>query len=317
MYVVAGDESQRFCGTLREAPAQMKLLLKFNVIFVLAFGAGLVIAAFLAQRFLHESARREVEERARLMMQATLAMRSYTTDEIKPLLIHRERVSDHFYPQTVPAFAAVEVFQRLQQQNPEYSYKEATLNPTNPRDRAMDWEADIINHFRSHKTQKEAFGERTTPTGMSLYMARPITITDAACLECHDTARRAPKAIVDQYGRDNGFGWKLNETVGAQIVSVPETLVVKIADRGVTRISLDLCIIAAVTLVLMDLLLVFAVVRPVSRLAKTADEVSKGRVEVDEIPVRGRDEIAVLARSFNRMLHSLRRAMKLLSSEED
>lgn len=295
----------------------MKLLLKFNLIFLAAFGAGLVIAALLARNFLHESARREVEERARLMMQATLATRSYTEDEIKPLLIRRERVTDHFYPQTVPAFSAVEVFQRLQQQNPDYAYKEATLNPTNPRDRATDWEADIINRFRNHKQEKEVFGERQTPAGLSLYMARPLTVTSASCLECHDTARRAPKAVVEQYGPDNGFGWKLHETVGAQIVSVPEAAVVKIADRALTRIILDLCIIGAVTLAVMDLLLIVTVIRPVSRLARIADEVSKGRTQVDELPSRGRDEIAMLARSFNRMLRSLQRAMKLLSSEED
>jgi HAMP domain-containing protein len=295
----------------------MKLLIKFNLIFLVAFGAGLALASWFARDFLHENARREVEERARLMMQATLATRSYTTDEIKPILIRRERVSDQFFPQTVPAFAAVEVFQRLQKLNPDYSYKEATLNPSNPRDRATDWEADIINQFRNHSSQTEAFGERDTPTGRSLYMARPITIRDAACLECHDTARRAPKAVVDRYGPNNGFGWKLNETVGAQIVSVPESVVIKIADRALTRLILDFCLIAAFTLIVMDLLLVVTVIRPVSQLARKADEVSKGRVDVDEFPVRGRDEIAGLAASFNRMMRSLQRLMKLVSSEED
>jgi hypothetical protein len=54
-------------------------------------------------------------------------------------------------------------------------YKEAALNPTNPRDRAVDWEADIINTFRNHPgAAKELVGERDTPTGRSLYLARPI-----------------------------------------------------------------------------------------------------------------------------------------------
>ena len=33
--------------------------------------------------------------------------------------------------------------------HPDYTYKEAALNPTNPADRALDWEADFINNFRN------------------------------------------------------------------------------------------------------------------------------------------------------------------------
>lgn len=295
----------------------MKLLAKVNLIFLLVFGSGIAITAYLAHDYLYRNARNEIEERARLMMEATLATRDYTTQDIKPLLIRRERLNDTFLPETVPAFAATEIFARIQKQNPDYSYKEATLNPTNPRDRASDWEADIINSFRNHKDQKTLFGERSTPTGRSLYMARPITIKDPACLECHDTAHRAPRAVVAQYGPDNGFGWKLNETVGAQVVSVPETLVIKTADRALTEIIVELAVLAAVCLISFDLLLIFTVIRPVAKLARTADEVSKGRIEVEQLPVRGKDEISNLAASFNRMLRSLQQAMKLLASEDD
>jgi len=295
----------------------MKLLTKFNLIFILVFGVGLALASWLAHNFLRENARQEILERARLMMQTTLATRNYTTQQIKPLLIRRERVTDHFLPQTVPAYAATEVFRDLQKTNPDYSYKEATLNPTNLRDRAADWEADVINQFRNHKVSKESVGERETPSGESLYLARPITITDPACLECHDTARRAPRAVVDQYGPNNGFGWKLNETVGAQIVSVPEALVIKTADRALTKLIVDLAIVCLFTLVSLDLLLIFAVIRPVSRLSRMADAISHGNVDVEELPVRGRDEVSVLATSFNRMQRSLQRALKLLSSDDE
>jgi HAMP domain-containing protein len=295
----------------------MRLLAKFNLIFIVVFGAGLGLATWLAHDFLHQNAEYEIGERARLMMQTTLATREYTTTQIKPLLIRRERTSDQFLPQTVPAFAATEVFRSLQRHNPDYSYKEAALNPTNLRDRAADWEADIINQFRNNSAKKDVVGERDTPNGRSFYRAQPITITDPACLECHDTARRAPRAVIDQYGPNNGFGWKLNETIGAQIVSVPETLVIKTADRALTQLVLDLVILSVFTLVSLDLMLIFTVIRPVSRLSRLADDISQGKMEVEELPVKGKDEISVLASSFNRMQRSLQRAMKLLSTEED
>jgi HAMP domain-containing protein len=109
----------------------------------------------------------------------------------------------------------------------------------------------------------------------------------------------------------------LNETVGAQVISVPASLVIKTADRALEGLVTELAALAVFTLVILDLLLIFTVIRPVTRLARLADEISNGRVTVEELPVRGRDEISMLATSFNRMLRSLRQAMKLLSAEDD
>ncbi len=47
-----------------------------------------------------------------------------------------------------------------------------------------------------------------------------------------------------------------------------------------------------------------------------ADEISQGRV-VEEIEVKGRDELSLLALSFNRMQRSLARAMKMLEQGGD
>jgi len=69
----------------------------------------------------------------------------------------------------VPGYAATENFGYLRAQFPDYSYKEATLNPTNPRDRAVDWEADIVNAFRNQPNLKEYSGERESATGPALF----------------------------------------------------------------------------------------------------------------------------------------------------
>jgi hypothetical protein len=198
----------------------MKLLAKFNLIFVLVFGAGLGLAIFLAYGFLRQDAKNRVIDQAKLMMETTFATRNYTTDQIKPVLGKDERQAPIFLPQIVPAFAATHVFKYLHDRNPDYSYREATLNPTNLENRATDWEVDIINTFRNDPKRQDVFGERETPTGPSLFYARPI-VAVASCLECHSTPDQAPQAMIRQYGQNNGFGWKLGETIGAQIVSVP------------------------------------------------------------------------------------------------
>ncbi len=292
----------------------MRLLAKFNLILGLVLGAGLALAAVISHQFLQNDAREEVLRQARLMMEAMRSARDYTTKQVKPLLVTQQEHQRSFLPQTVPAFAATENFAYLRTNYPDYSYKEATLNPTNPRDRAVDWEADITNTFRNHPGgAKELVGERDTPTGRSLYLARPIQ-ADPPCLECHSVPRSAPVAMIRHYGPNNGFGWQPNEIVGAQIVSVPMALPVRMANQAFQTLVIYLSAVFLASLILLDLVLLLTVVRPLRRLSTMADQISVGQMDMPELPVRGKDEIAVLAGSFNRMRRSLERALKMLGS---
>ena len=144
---------------------------------------------------------------------------AYTVQRIQPLLTLQ--MKRKFLPETVAAFAATQSFQALRTQFPDYTYKEAALNPTNPSDRASDWEADIIQKFRNNADIKELISERETPTGWTLNLARPLGIYNEGCLTCHGKVEDAPKTMTDIYGVNNGFGWKMNEIIGAQVVTVP------------------------------------------------------------------------------------------------
>jgi protein-histidine pros-kinase len=289
----------------------MKLLAKFSLIFTAVFGLGLCATGYVCYDLLQKSAREQVLYQAHLMMDSAMATRQYTTEQIKPALTaHDDGI---FKPQTVPAFAATEIFDHLHKHYPDYSYKEATLNPTNPRDKAVAWEEDVIRNFRDRPaTEKEPFsGERMTPTGKSVYLASPI-VAKASCLECHSTPDAAPAAMIKRYGSANGFGWQENEIIGAQIVSVPASLPEQMADRAFKQLMISLGAVGLVTLIVLNLVLVVTVVRPVRRFALTADQISKGQMDVPELPVHGRDEISMLAAAFNRMHRSLAAAMKML-----
>lgn len=293
----------------------MKLLLKFNLIFLLIFSAGLAVSGYFANDFLQSSAHAQVAQQARLMMEAAGAARKYTTSQIKPLLETGQAHQAGFLAQTVPAFAATETFGYVQARYPDYSYKEATLNPTNLRDRAVDWEADVINTFRNHTGRKEVLSERDTPTGRVMFLARPIS-ADPPCLACHDVPKAAPPAMIRHYGRDHGFGWKANEIVGAQIVSVPMTVPLKLAQEGFRNFMVSLGGIFLVTLALLNAVLFFAVIRPIRQLSAAADRISLGKVEdCPELPVKGSDEISMLAASFNRLRRSLVTALGMIDPE--
>ena len=290
----------------------MKLLLKFNLVFLLVFVVGLLVSGLVARTLLQRDAQAEVLDRARLLMEKAMVVSSYTASQIAPLLATQMKYT--FLPQSIPAYSSTEVVNALQKTYPDYSYKAAMLNPTNPRDRAVAWEEDVINQFKKNTELKEFVGQRDTPAGPALYIARPIKLTNPNCLQCHSTPDAAPKTLVEKYGPGNGFGWTLNEALGAQVVSVPMTLPLARADRAFVVV---LGMLAGVFLLIggaLNLMLWKLVIQPVSRLSALSDRVSMGELEAPEFVVRSKDEIGVLAESFGRMRKSLVHAMKMLET---
>jgi len=317
----------------------MRLLAKFSLIFVVVFGIGLAAAAYLFYGLLQRNAREQVLRNAQLMMDTALAQRHYTLTQVKPAItqsveqttaaasadqdVFRDLCAKHgfalkrvFRPQIVPAYSAIELFLELRKKYPDYLYKEATLNPTNPRNRAVDWEEDLIKVFRNRPELAVFDGERDTPFGRAIYLAKPMRV-EKACLECHSTPSVAPKEMVQVYGASSGFGWEEGDILTAQIVSVPLSVPLQMARSAFRRMLVSLIAVGVLTLLVLDALLYVTVIRPVGRFAVRADEISKGQLDVPELSVRGKDEIAVLAAAFNRMHRSVTVAMHMLENEPE
>ncbi len=290
----------------------MKLILKFNLALLLAFAVGFAASAVVSRELLFQNAREEILQNARMIMSSAIASRTYTTKQVAPLL---HRLGDEeFLPQTVPAFAATEQFAALRTDFPDFSYKEATLNPTNLRDKATDWEVDVVNAFRQDPERAEMVIERDTPTGRALALAKPIRIKDEACLRCHSTVAAAPPSMLKRYGDANGFGWQMNEVIGAQLVSVPMSLPIQRAEKAFVTFMSSMGGIFLIVFAILNLLLMVLVVRRVTRLARLADEVSRGKIDGPDFPTHGKDEVSVLGQSFNRLKKSVAHAIKMLES---
>jgi protein-histidine pros-kinase len=273
-------------------------------------GAGLFMLA--ANPLVNAIAREEMLQSSRIMMESAAGARKYTSEQIAPIV--RPMIGEHFYPQAVSAYAAKRNFDVIHSKFTDYSYREAALNPTNPQDRATDWEADIINEFRSHPDKDEISVVRATPTGDMLELARPLT-NKKACLECHSTAATAPASMIKLYGSQNGFGWKEGEIIGAQVVSVP--MAASAVRAGHIRQLFIIPFVGFLVLmfVSVNILLNFVVVRPIEHMAKTAEAISMGEINAPEYHYRGSDQIGRLVTSFNRMHRSLAEALRMLRDE--
>jgi HAMP domain-containing protein len=289
----------------------MKLIVKINLVLFIVFAVGFLATGYVTNKLLQRNAKQEILENARIMMEAALAVRTYTNTQIKPLLLTQLKYS--FPPQSVPAYSANEYFKQLRKKFPDYAYREATLNPTNPLNRATDWEADIVNMFRQSADRTELVGERDTPNGRVLFIARPMKI-DVGCLYCHDTAASAPRTMIERYGSDNGFGWKANDILTAQIVSAPMQLPIQRANAVFTVSMVSLAAVFALIVIVLNAMLIVLVIRPVNRLSTLANEVSLGKLDAGGFEVSGKDEIAKLSEAFGRMRKSLVEAIKILES---
>ncbi|MFM9968264.1 MAG: DUF3365 domain-containing protein [Burkholderiales bacterium] len=290
----------------------MGLRLKFNLVLLVVFALGLGITGTVSYELLHKNAREEVLRNAGVMMEAALSMRAYTVGQVRGKL---RVVEDEFLPEGVPAFAASEIMNLLRKKYADYSYKEAALNPTNPRNRAVEWETDIVNSFRANNAQGEIFGVRETPTGPSLYLARPFQIKDPACLACHTTPDLAPVGMVKLYGPNNGFGWKLNEVIGAQVVSVPMALPIANANHAFITFMSSLTGVFLVLFVILNVMLSILIVKPITQMSEAADKISTGDLEIPEFGEKGKDEVSLLGKSFNRMRRSLEKAIRLIDEK--
>ncbi len=289
---------------------KLSIAAKFNIVFLAIFGVGFGAASAVTNYLLQANAREETLQSARVLMQAALAARSYTSGQIVPLL--ETRLKYEFLPQSVPSYAATEQINQLLKAYPDFSYKEATLNPTNLRDRAADWEADLVNTLRAKPSLTELVGQRNTSVGPALYVARPLQIKNEACLRCHSVPDAAPKTMLDIYGRNNGFGWKHMEIIGAQVVSVPMEVPLKRANKMLQTYMLSMLGIFVFLFIALNIMVHIFVTRRITKMSRLADQVSLGQFNAEEFNVKGDDELSALARSFGRMRTSLASAMKML-----
>lgn len=289
----------------------LKLGKKFTLLLLSVFLGSLLLSSLAFAHVLNQNSQSQLMAKALVLMQTMNSVRYYTSTQINPEL--EARLETEFLPETVPAYAAREVFEKLREESEyrEFFYKEATLNPTNLRDQADAFETTVVNQFRETTTLTELHGFRKTAGNNLFYVARPIQITQESCLRCHSTPAAAPQSMIARYGEANGFNWQLNEIVGAQIISVPAHQVVSSATQAFILLMGIFLAVFTFAIFIVNTLLQRFVVRPLSRMAQVAEVVSTGDMGA-EFEYAAKDEVGDIAKAFNRMKVSLSMAMQML-----
>lgn len=289
----------------------LNLSKQLSLILTVIFVGGVALSASSIAAIVNAKAQNEISLQAQILLETTSALRDYTNTQITPYL--EKNSQGLFLPQTIPSYSAREVFEkfRANQSRSDYFYKEATLNPTNLRDKADRFETDLVERFRRETNTKNLMGFRSIAMNKLFYIAQPLAITKSSCLQCHSTPEAAPIGMIDRYGRDNGFGWKLNEIVAARIIYVPANKVLQIARQSFIKVTSIIVAIFVITIFIVNWWLNRYIVRPLNRMSQTAEAVSQGNIEAEfeensQDEVSRHDEVGRLAKAFTLMQISLK-----------
>lgn len=291
----------------------LALAQKLTILLLVIFLGGITFSGIALANILNYKAQNEITSNALLLLRTLNSVRSYTNTEVTPHL--QASLGDQgFLPQTVPAYSSRKVFDSLRKDHSSYQdflYKEAMLNPTNPQDKADSFEKEIIQNFALDKNIQQTSGFRSFQGEKYFYVARPLAINDASCLRCHSTPEVAPKEMINIYGDQNGMGWKLNEVLGTQIVSVPTNEVLQKTRQSLILVMGIVTVIFAIAIYMANFWLKRYVVQPIKRVVRVAEAVSTGDMEADFEKVSN-DEVGSLVEAFTRMKLSLVMAIRRL-----
>ncbi|HEX2826879.1 MAG TPA: EAL domain-containing protein [Burkholderiales bacterium] len=294
---------------LMEIIRRLPLGAKFTLLLALVFVTGMVTSWIALSRALESKAEHEVVSKANMLLKAMNSVRQYTSENInvhvKPLLDMRAG----FIRETVPGYSASRVFEffRKDREYRDFRYKEATLNPTNPADKADEFETGLVERFRSDPHLTEQSGFRRIAGNEVFFTARPIRVQSASCLECHSTPAAAPASMRARYGTENGYGWRMDEVVGSQLVYVPAGRVESAGRQSALLVTGIFTSIFALAALAITVFFRRVVVRPLGGLAAATHALTRGRSDTaTEAPHaapadRSGDEIGRLAAHFDFM----------------
>ena len=228
-----------------------------------------------------------------------------------PLIMEENTDRDLFVPELMSKFVVNRMeFEIFQETLEGYLFKQATLDPLWPDNKADKEEEKVIAYFANNKDSMKKQGVMEKNGENYFYTARPIRIEKAFCLTCHGDPADAPGDQRDIYGTENGYNWTMGSTVGTSIVYISISKAMEDAKQSAIKIFSVGIACLLITIVCIWVFLDRSVVAPIIRLSSSAKDISIGKNLCDSIHTDSTDEIGGLANSIDRMRISVNKLLK-------
>jgi len=228
-----------------------------------------------------------------------------------PLIMEDNMDKDRFIPELMSKFVVSRMeFEIFQETLEGYLFKQATLDPLWPDNKADVDEKTVIAYFEANPESTEKQGVMEKNGDNFFYTARPIRIDKPFCLTCHGDPADAPGDQRDIYGTENGYNWSMGETVGTSIIYISISKAMDDAKQSALKIFTVGIVCLLVTIICIWVFLDRSVVAPIIQLSSSAKDISIGKNLCDSIHTESNDEIGGLANSIDRMRISVNKLLK-------
>jgi HAMP domain-containing protein len=209
------------------------------------------------------------------------------------------------FHQKNPALIQREISQVTEKSDAKAKFRMTSDKFMNPDNAPNRFELTALENIRALPESKEYFEVSKN----ELLYARRI-IANAACLRCHDTPEKAPKAVRDKYPSLRGYGYIEGEVIGVMSVKIPLDNVTKTVFDNLSPTTW-----AVVGTFFSALLLIFYMIRkmiitPLRRLQEYADEVR----DADHHTVVNSPQFVENEYSSKNEIHKLSQALKALEN---
>ena len=287
----------------------MSIRVRFIIIIgVLSLVASLSLA-FASYQFSVKNAMADAKKQGAIVFNMIHSSRMFFKKNQRPLVAELVE-EDRFYPEIMSGFVMTRgVWEIFEKRFPGYKFKQATLDPLYPPNKADADETKLIAEFDADRKIKNREGKMTKNGKHFYYFAKPVQVEDK-CLRCHGTPEEAPKDQIEIYGTESGYDWRKGQVVSTAIVYVPMDAAMAAAKKAATTLF-GMGVVGII--VLMGVIWFFlsrGVVVPLAKLEEKTRQISLGKELEEDIGVNSKDEIGDLAKAIDRLRISTAKLLK-------
>ncbi len=292
----------------------MSIRVRFIVIIGILSLVASVVLAYASYQFSLKNAMADAKKQGAIVFNMIHSSRMYFKKNQRPLVTELVE-EDRFFPEIMSGFVMTRgVWEIFEKRFPEYKFKQATLDPLYPPNKADVDETKLIAQFDADRKVKNREGTITKNGKQFYYFAKPVLVGDK-CLRCHGNPEDAPKDQIEIYGTESGYDWHKGQVISTAIVYVPLETAIVAAKKAATKLF---AMGTAGIVLLMAVIWFFlsnGIVTPLARLEKKTRQISLGKELDEDIGVNSKDEIGDLAKAIDRLRISTAKLLKRCASK--
>jgi methyl-accepting chemotaxis protein len=286
----------------------MSIRKRLFVILALVYIVSMVGAIAGGYYILERESLREAKEKVELFTSVMSANQEFMATSVRPDLM--DLLPDTYFPEaTVGIVMMDEAAKIIREEYPEYIFKIASPNPLDRENLSDSFENSIIASFDNGDFDK--WEGSIFKTGKHFYATAVPIEARKSCIWCHDTPATADPEMVETYGTQSGYGYKVGDIVGGRFIYVSMDKADAITLKKLAMFGGGLSLLFLIAMLVIDRTVINTIVKPIEEIVAVAEEISRGKMD-REFEVKGNDEIKLLADAFNRMRVSLAKAMDIL-----